>query len=125
MKKHKIHWFLSFIYLQTFIAFLFTLGFWFLQNGMAAISCMIGAIIGIIPTSVFLPLFLHRYSDSKVNARAILGGFYLAEGLKLCVTILLFTLAFQWSKLSVIPLFIAFIAMQLAYWLLPLLTREN
>jgi ATP synthase protein I len=118
MKKTKTHWFWIFIGLQVTIALLLAGIFCLFQGKFSGISAILGASIAIIPGFLFAPLFFSRSASS--NPRSVLGGFYLAEMLKLCLIILLFTLAFQWSKLTIFPFFAGFITMQLIVWLIPL-----
>ncbi len=123
MKKYNHPWFSRFIILQLSIAIIITLGFWIAQDKFYGLSSALGSMISIVPGLVFVPLFFNQ--GHTQNARAILSGFYLAEGLKLFISLVLFTLVFQWSKLKVLPLFVSFIAMQITYWLIPFLTRRN
>jgi ATP synthase protein I len=119
----KRHWFFNFIILQMLLASFIALGFWMMQGSFAGASALLGGVIGSLPALFFTPLFLKRLQNT--NARATLGAFYLAEGLKLFISLVLFTLAFQWSKLNPLALFVTFIATQMVYWLIPLLTRRE
>lgn len=91
------------------------LGFWIFQESMSALSALLGGMIAIVPNLVFLLWFSHAKKNN--NAEKTLNAFYLAETLKILLTLMLFTLAFQWSRIQALPLFVTFVASQMAYWL--------
>lgn len=103
-----------FILLQVIIIFCAVLGYGIIQDGISAFSALLGGLLAIIPNLVFLPWFHH--SKKSDNAQKTLKAFYLAEGCKIFLSLLLFTIVFQWTGLRALPLFATFIAVQMAYW---------
>lgn len=110
------NWLKNFLAIQCCVTLSMALGFWMTKGREASFSALVGGIIAVLPTFIFAQLFF------KINktepAKQVLGRFYLAEALKLLLTTLLFTLAFQWSKLNLTLLLLTFIATHAGYWFL-------
>ena len=90
--------------------------FRFYSDYEALFSAFLGGLIGIIPGLVFALLYF-KQSGAKA-LKKVVQNFYLGEVLKLFLTLLLFTAAFQWSKLKPLPMFSVFITTLMAYWVI-------
>lgn len=111
------------ISIQILIGICISFLFWFLKGELYGLSGLIGVGIGVIPGIFFMLLFFKRtYARAT---RKVVNAFYLGEALKWLITIGLFTVAFQWGKLKPLPLFVTFIATQMAYWLVPLIYEQK
>jgi len=107
----------QFVLFQWIATFLVALLFWLFEGQVAGYSAILGGSINILSCLIFFRLFFKQHT-TKV-AKKIVFNFYLGGVLKFFIGFVLFTLAFQWSKLRPAPLFCAFIATQLAYgWIL-------
>lgn len=96
-------------------------GLW--KGRLCAASAGIGGAIVILPELLFIAIYFRRtYARA---ARKVVNAFYIGEIAKLLFTTGLFTLAFQWSKLRPVPLFIVFIVTQMTFWLVPLIYEHN
>jgi len=116
-------WLKQFLVIQLALTLGISCGFWIWKGIEASLSTLMGGMIAIIPGLFFIRLFF-KYQGAQ-QAKKIVTHFYLGEGLKLFLSLLLFTLAFQWSKLCPVPLLFAFIATNGVYWLIPWLSNEN
>jgi F0F1-type ATP synthase assembly protein I len=119
MKANKIYpglssWLSRFVLLQLVSAIIAITAFWKAQGQIAALSAVLGSIIGIAPNLVSIGLSFSK--TASLSAKKIVFSLYLGEVLKFLICLGLFTLAFQWGKLRPIPLFGTFTATQLAYW---------
>lgn len=125
----KVHWFFSsttlsiLSILSLLLSPLIALGFWFFHGSLSGLSSMMGGSINIIAYLVFIPLCFKI--PTYLNARKLLLRLYLAEGLKLFISLVLFTLAFQWSKLRAFPFLVTFMASQTTCWLIPAMIRNK
>lgn len=113
-----------YILFQSILIIILSLGFLILQGVYAGISAFVGGMIFIIPTFIFIRIFFKRFKCSA-SSQKIVKTFYLAETVKLIITILLFTGAMQWSNLEPIPLFGVFVVSQLTYFVLPFLNKKS
>lgn len=113
--------------LQLILTVLLSLVIGYYKDWEYGISAALGGLIGIVPEIFFL-LFNFKGlkpADPAENPEKILRAFYLAESSKWILTGVLFTLSFQWSKLKPMPLFLVFIATQLAYFTIPWLRSRD
>ena len=96
--------------------------FLFASGIVAAKSAAIGGAIGVIPGG----FYAWRLVGSRNAApNRLLGVHVAAEAGKLVLTAILFAATFTWMKsVSVIPLFSAYIAALMAYWLALILFRR-
>lgn len=83
-------------------------------NVIAAASAFAGGAVGFITSLVYAKkMFAPLGSEPK----AIIMAHYRAEAYKLVFTILLFSLVFtQFKEVHVLPLFVAYIASLMVYW---------
>ena len=87
---------------------------WSAMGSAVAIAVIAGGLINVISNLYFA---LHVFSGGVRTARSILGGFYVAETVKLLLTAALFALALAVLKLSPLPLLTGFIVTLTGYWL--------
>lgn len=81
-----------------------------------AISFLLGSAISLIPITLFAKIFFQSTSASKKRTpKNILNTFYMAELLKIILSIILFMCVFQWKELQALALFLGFITAQLGY----------
>lgn len=77
----------------------------------SAVSFLLGASISLIPTLLFGWIFFK--SKGPNAAKKIVHAFYIGETIKILITIILFTLVFQWPGIAPLPLFLGFITAQM------------
>jgi ATP synthase protein I len=83
-----------------------------------AVSVLLGGVTAILPSMLFVKkLFQHQGAQS---ARLIVKSFYVAEFLKLLVSIVLFTLVFVFYEAVPQTFFLTYIAVLLTHWFAPL-----
>lgn len=107
------------IALQIIVILLLALAFLILKNVIAARSVLIGGLICIVPGIAFSYKALSRWGASKM--RAVLGQFYLAEGLKVVLTIILFILTASMIKVHYFPLILGYMVAQLIFVIVPMI----
>ena len=99
------------------------IAFWF-AGTRAAFSACIGGGINVIGTAYFAYKTFSAGPGS--TAKKMLTAFYMAELIKIVLTAVLFTLALVWLDVSFPPLFSAYVATLLAFWLaLPLTLTDS
>ncbi len=76
----------------------------------SALSCFLGVLTYAIPTATFFWLFLKR--NAIFAPRVILNRFYMGVFFKTALTVLCFSIIFQWSSLSPVWFFTGFVVMQ-------------
>ncbi len=88
-------------------------------DAITAFSVGIGGGINIITTACFAGKV---FSVGRgATAAQVSRAFYFGEVLKIALTVLLFSATFAWLDIKFLPLFLAYLATLLAYWLvLPL-----
>ena len=92
-----------------------------LAEGTAAYSALLGGLVYIIPAWCFAAkLFQHGGARA---ANKIVRAFYVGEALKLMLTAVLFALVLIFIRISALAFFSAYIIMQLAFWLAPLVFK--
>jgi ATP synthase protein I len=95
-----------------------------LGDGRAAMSAFIGGVISVLGTSLFaLRVFAGR---ARQSAKRLLRAFYMGEVQKILLTAVLFVLVIKYVDVSFLPLFVAYAATLLVYWLvLPFTLSET
>ncbi len=107
--------------LQMLTVLLVVAGAWALGGDKQGISALLGGLIGFLPNLVFAFLFGRR--DPGKSANQVVRAFYVGEGLKLGLTVLLFMIVFQLPGIAALPLFIAFVAVMAVFWFSLLLSN--
>lgn len=92
-----------------------------IKGTTASFSALLGGLVCILPNLYFVRL-LFRYKGARA-AKQIVNSFYKGEALKLVFTIALFVLVFKWFKISPLMFFAAFIAAQMVFWFIPLISN--
>ena len=99
-----------------------TFVFLFASGIVAAKSAAIGGAIAVIPGGFYAWRLIR---SRNAGPSRMLGVHVAAEAGKLVLTVILFAMTFAWMKsVSVIPLFSAYIAALMAYWLALILFRR-
>ena len=112
---------LSVLGLQLTVAGVVTLVFALASGLTAAKSAAIGGAIAVIPGAFYAWRLI--VSRSATPSR-LLRAHFVAEAGKLALTFILFAATFVWIKdVSAVPLFAAYIAVLLVYWLALILFR--
>ncbi|KPK32974.1 MAG: hypothetical protein AMJ66_06065 [Betaproteobacteria bacterium SG8_40] len=101
--------------LQVLVLGVVTLGFLLFSGLAAAKSAAIGGAIAVVP-GAFYAWRLIAFRNAPADR--LLRVHFVAEAGKLTLTFVLFAVTFVWIRdVSVIPLFAAYIATLMAYWL--------
>jgi ATP synthase protein I len=88
---------------------------WAMWDLRAAGSALLGGMINLIATGYFAyRVFALRPGST---AHQIATAFYIGETVKIVLTGALFTVILVWLDVAVLPLFLAYIATMLAFWL--------
>jgi len=83
-------------------------------NAVAAVSAFAGGAVGFLTSLVYAK---KMFAPLGSEPEAIISAHYRAEAYKLVFTILLFSLVFtQFKEVQVLPLFMAYIATLMVYW---------
>ena len=83
-------------------------------NAVAAASAFAGGAVGFLTSLVYAK---KMFAPLGSEPEAIISAHYRAEAYKLVFTILLFSLVFtQFKEVHVLPLFMAYIATLMVYW---------
>ena len=91
-------------------------------NILIAKSAVTGGLIAFLPNLLFVLLVFSE--TGALAAKRIVKRFYLAEGLKLMITAILFVLALVLLVVEPLPLFIGFIITQMIFWFAPLIVND-
>lgn len=83
-----------------------------------AASVILGGFVAIVPALVFTRKFFHHQGARA--AKQIVKAFYLAEGIKLILSVILFALVFIFIKVQAFAFFLTYIVVILTHWLSPL-----
>jgi ATP synthase protein I len=79
-------------------------------------------VIAIFPNLMFAVLFFQHTGAQQTQK--VIRSFYLGEALKWLLTIGLFTIALQWSKLRALPMLLAFLVLHVVYWVIPFISKK-
>jgi ATP synthase protein I len=89
-----------------------------------ALSALFGALTAFVPSLVFIRK-LFKYQGARA-AKKIVRNFYIGEGLKLLLSVVLFAAVFAlYSNIKPLAFFMTYIAMLLTHWLSPLLISKS
>ena len=87
---------------------------WAIGGWITARSALIGGAIAFLPNAFFAAKF--GTANPENTAKDIVKLFYYGETLKLIITAVLFTLAFQLPDIRFAPLFIGFVSVLTVFW---------
>lgn len=93
------------------------------NGAMASLSALLGGLICVVP-NVYFVRQLFKYKGARA-AKQIVNGFYKGEALKLLLTIALFVLVFKLIRINPLFFFMAFIAAQMVFWFVPLISNNK
>lgn len=85
-----------------------------LAGPLAAGSALLG---GGISTLASLGMAVVGFSQGSANAQRVVTAFYAGEAVKLTVMIVLFVLVLKTMEISPVPLFAAYLATFVVYWI--------
>ena len=108
---------------QFIAALIVAILFAYFQGSLAAVAAANGGMICVLANAYF-----SRQAFSVAGAQAakqIVRAFYMAQLGKIVITVVLFVLALWVGKLPVFPLFIGYVAAQLAFWCAPWIFRNT
>ncbi len=103
------------VWTQLAVTILVSLGFWMFSGLSAGKSALAGGLINVAANLMFLRSWFATYGAESPTQRVL--GFYVAEVVKLFLTVALLALALGVLKLSFLPLFVTFVATLLVFWL--------
>ena len=111
----QVRWVLS---CQLLVALVAALVAGVAQGAHAAISAALGGGIGVISAYAYAWRALRGSRASDSDPKKAFQAQVLGEGYKFAVTILLFTLVFKsYGQLAALPLFLAYAATIVVYWI--------
>jgi len=87
---------------------------WAMAGPMSAWSAMVG---GGISTVASLVLALVAFGRPTVSAQRAATAFYVGEAVKLALVVVMFVVVFKFMRASPLPLFAAYMATFLVYWI--------
>lgn len=119
MKNQRDIWYLLLI--QLGVSVLIALTALVLSGQIAFWSAILGGLVCVVP-NVYFAKKLFRYTGARA-ARKIVNSFYQGEALKLLLTIGLFVLVFKLVKIIPWLFFAAFMAAQIVFWFVPLISN--
>ena len=101
--------------LQLLVSLMVTSGFLLFSGLMATKSAAIGGVIAVVPGAFYAWRLI---ASRNVSPDRLLRVHVIAEAGKLTLTFVLFAATFVWIRdVSVLPLFVAYVATLMAYWL--------
>ena len=92
-------------------------------SGKAAKSACLGGLVCIIPNWYFAKKVFEQTGARA--ARQIVNNFYKGEGLKIILSILLFTLVLKFFNITPLIFFIVYLVVQMTAWFAPLMLTGN
>ena len=88
---------------------------WLLSGTHQALSVMMGALISILPNSIFA-VFAFRYAGARQNHQ-VARSFSQGAKIKLAISFILFVIAFKGLNVAPLALFGGFAIATVSYWL--------
>jgi ATP synthase protein I len=108
------------IWTQLAVTALASLGFWIFSGPAAGVAALAGGMINVVANLFFVRRWFAAdgvESPTVVSPTQRVLGFYVAEVVKLFITVALLALAIGVLKLSFMPLFVTFVATLMVFWL--------
>ena len=99
---------------QSIIAVFFSLFCTLFFGKIAGISALYGGLICVIPNFVFAHLAF-KFAGASQN-KLVVRSFNKGSKLKFFLTIILFSLAFQWNEVAIKPLMISYVVTLFTQW---------
>ena len=108
---------------QFIMTTLMTLGCLLVSGDRAAISALLGGLVCTLPNAYFARK-MFQYQGARA-ARQIVNNFYKGEGLKIALSILLFTVVLKFINIIPLIFFIVYLVVQMVFWFAPLMFTGN
>lgn len=102
---------------QITVTVLLSLIFGLIFNKTWILPAITGGVVVILPAYLFRNIALD-FSSIKTSAKVVLRRFYLAELVKVGITILLFVLCLKLLKINPVGFFVSFVVVQVFTWVL-------
>lgn len=108
---------------QLILTALIALGCLLVSGQMPATSALLGGLVCTIPNAFFARK-MFEYAGARA-ARQIVNNFYKGEGLKIILSILLFTVVLKFFNIIPLIFFIVYLVVQMTVWFAPLMFTGN
>ncbi len=102
---------------QSAVVFILAVIFFMTIGTVAAMSCVLGGLVCILPSQLFAWLYF-RYRGAH-SAQQIVGAFYRGEAVKIFITVALFIIVFKHVAIHAMAFFLGFIVAQCVFWVAP------
>lgn len=93
------------------------------SDALVARSILLGGLVNAVPNACFAAMAF-RYQGARA-AKQIVNGFYKGEALKILLSMVLFTLVFKYVNIAPLGFFVAYMAVQLMVWCVPLMIDKQ
>lgn len=100
--------------IQTIFALILSCFFYFFSGENSGLSALLGSIASIVPALIFAHLAF-KYAGASKN-KLVVKSFSKGNKLKFITTVVLFSLAFQWSEIQFLPLMVGYLLTTVAQW---------
>lgn len=87
----------------------------------AGISAFLGGMVWFLPNLYFAHKLFGQLG--KIPPKHMVKVFYIAEVVKLALSVIFFVLIIKFLSVAIGPLFIGYLATQFVFWLIPLMTE--
>ncbi len=110
------------LFVQFVVSVVISSGLWLFEGGKPAYSALLGGMTCVLSNAYFAKK-LFSVTGAQA-AQKIVANFYIAELVKVLITIILFIICFKFLAISALPFFLTYIIAQMAFWLAPFLMRD-
>lgn len=104
---------------QLILTALIFLGCLIVLGNQAALSALLGGLVCTLPNAYFARK-MFEYAGARA-AKQIVNNFYKGEGLKIALSIILFTVALKFFNIIPLVFFIVYLVVQMVFWFAPLM----
>ena len=118
-QKFQAYYLLKLQALSVLFMFLILFAFYGL---MAASGALLGAAISLIAN---LLCIRRMFKSSSLEAKELLGQFYLAETMKIGVTVLMFVIVYRFLTVNYLFLIVGYCGAQISFWVAPLVVGKT
>jgi len=88
----------------------------------ASVSAFLGGVVWVLPNLYFAHKLFGQLG--KIPPQHMVKIFYIAEGVKLALSVLFFVLIIKFLLfVAIVPLFVGYLVAQFVFWLIPLMTE--
>jgi len=117
------HQMFQYVFFQALFAASLGIAIGIVFNIEAAKSAFIGGSIAIVP-NIYFAMKFSAVSGARL-ANKIINNFYRGEAMKIFLTAAMFAVVFKFLYVRPLPLFLAFISTQMAFWFAPLILKNR